>query len=614
MIVLDCEVYIDYFLVSFLQPATGKVVNFEMYEGCELNRRGVASVMANNLTVGFNSSGYDLLILVAALQEFSNEALKNLSDAIITSGKPHWQIARDNELRVPIKWDHIDIMPVAPGMSGLKIYGGRLHTKTMQDLPYDPAMSIGPTEREALVKYCINDLQMTAELFEKLRGNVELRVSMSEQYGMDLRSKSDAQIAETIIKSELEQSTGMTYRVNRNPNIKSVRYKDPRIIEFKTEQLKDVFAKILKQDFEIGKNGSVVMPDWLKKTRIEIEGAFYQMGIGGLHSNEKRQYVKRQQGWILEDRDVAAYYPNIILQQNISPEILGRPFLNVYKSLVDRRIGSKRHIARISREIGVKGGGSSELRKELAYQKTQDAVLKISINGAFGKLGSKYSVLYSPDLLIQTTITGQLGLLMLIEKLSLAGIKVLSANTDGLVLHYPEEQADTVETICFDWMLLTSFNLETTGYNAIASRDVNNYVAVGTDGSVKGKGLFTNTGLNKNPDFSIVARAAALQVSEGLDFRETIRGCDDVTQFVTVRQVNGGAIWRDSPLGRAVRFYISSEIASDECIHYVTNGNRVPKSAGARPLMILPDNLPSDINYKYYETETEKLLSEIGYL
>jgi len=28
---------------------------------------------------------------------------------------------------------------------------------------------------------------------------------MSEQYGMDLRSKSDAQIAETVIKSELHK-------------------------------------------------------------------------------------------------------------------------------------------------------------------------------------------------------------------------------------------------------------------------------------------------------------------------------------------------------------------------------------------------------------------------
>lgn len=591
MLVLDCEVYKDYFLISFLQPKTGKVVCFEMYDGCELNGRSISNIMSKNLTVGFNSIGYDLPIIVAVLQGFSNNALKKLSDEIITSGKPHWAIIRDNNLHAPTSWDHIDIIDVAPGMSGLKIYGGRLHTKTMQDLPYDPSMSIGAAERAELVKYCINDLQMTAELFEELLGNVELRVKMSEQYGMDLRSKSDAQIAETIIKSELEKETGKSYSENKKHGITSVRYNDPKIISFKTEQLQTVFDKILAQEFEIGKNGSVTMPDWLRKTHIEIDGASYQMGIGGLHSTEKRQYVKRQEGWVLEDRDVAAYYPNIILQQNLAPKLLGRPFIKVYKSLVDRRIKAKRE-----------------------KDKVADSVLKIAINGSFGKLGSKYSFLYSPDLLIQTTITGQLGLLMLIEKLTLAGIKVLSANTDGLVLYYPESETDTVESICFDWILTTSYILETTSYDAIASRDVNNYIAVGTDGSIKGKGLFAKTGLNKNPDFSIIAHAASLQVAQGIDYRQTIRQCQDATQFVTVRRVAGGAQWRDSYLGTAVRFYISNAVPCDECIHYVNNNNRVPKSAGARPLMVLPDSLPKDIDYKYYETETEKLLAEIGYL
>ena len=34
--------------------------------------------------------------------------------------------------------------------------------------------------------------------------------------------------------------------------------------------------------------------------------------------------------------------------------------------------------------------------------------LKIVVNGSFGKFGSRYSILYSPDLMLQVTITGQL--------------------------------------------------------------------------------------------------------------------------------------------------------------------------------------------------------------
>lgn len=591
MLVLDTEVYSNYFLLSFMHVKTGKVKTFEMYDGCDLERAAIVRTMSRHTTISFNGNNFDIPIIVAAIQGFDCASLKKLCDRIITSKTPAWRIARDAQLDTPADWDHIDTIEVAPGMVGLKIYGGRLHTKKMQDLPYAPDAIIGAAERKELRKYCVNDLIMTKELFETLRGNIDLRVKMSEQYGMDLRSKSDAQIAETIIKSELQAITGHNYRAPKLQADYSFKYQDPKIIKFETDQLKDIFDRILNERFTIGANGSVVMPQWLRDNKIEIDGASYQMGIGGLHSTESRQYVKCEQGYVLEDRDVAAYYPNIILQQGLAPETLGAPFLTVYKSLVDRRIQAKRE-----------------------KDKVTDAVFKIAINGSFGKLGSKYSALYAPDLLIQTTVTGQLGLLMLIERLALAGIKVLSANTDGIVLYYKQSDTNTVETIAFEWMLETSFNLETTSYRAIASANVNNYVAVKTNGDIKGKGLFTKTGLSKNPDFAIIAHAASLQVAQGIDYRQTIRQCQDATQFVTVRRVAGGAQWRDAYLGTAVRFYISNAVPCDECIHYVKNNNRVPKSAGSKPLMTLPDLLPDDIDYKYYETETEKLLAEVGYL
>ena len=55
-----------------------------------------------------------------------------------------------------------------------------------------------------------------------------------------------------------------------------------------------------------------------------------------------------------------------------------------------------------------------EAKAQLAMYQAEDSSKKIQINGSFGKLGSKYSLLYAPDLLLQTTITGQLALLMLI--------------------------------------------------------------------------------------------------------------------------------------------------------------------------------------------------------
>jgi DNA polymerase elongation subunit (family B) len=293
----------------------------------------------------------------------------------------------------------------------------------------------------------------------------------------------------------------------------------------------------------------------------------------------------------LADWDVASYYPNIILAQRLAPKHLGPDFLRVFEQIVDRRIAAKRSGDKVTADT-----------------------LKITINGAFGKLGSKYSFLYSPELLIQTTLTGQLALLMLIERMEGAGIKVVSANTDGIVLYGPRSFESAMEVVAWDWMLDTSFELERTDYRALASRDVNNYLAVKLDGSVKGKGVFAPAGLAKNPDCQIIYEAAAKRIATGVSIEQTIRNCRDVTKFVTVRRVTGGAVWNGENLGKAVRYYYATSVPSEQTINYAKNGNKVPKSQGCRPLMELPQELPSDIDYAVYELEAERLLCEVGYL
>ena len=74
----------------------------------------------------------------------------------------------------------------------------------MQDLPIEPNALISASQRALLREYCHNDLNTTKILYDALKPQIVLREQMSEQYNIDLRSKSDAQIAECIIKHELE--------------------------------------------------------------------------------------------------------------------------------------------------------------------------------------------------------------------------------------------------------------------------------------------------------------------------------------------------------------------------------------------------------------------------
>ena len=590
VVTIDVEIYKNYFLLSALNSANGSVRHLEIYDGKKLNHRVLLGIMNKYTTLSFNGNGFDLPIITAALAGWPVARLKALCDKIIQTHAPSWMICRDHDLSIPSSWNHIDIMDVAQGMASLKIYGGRLHAPTIQDLPIEPSALITPDQRGLLRDYCINDLKTTYSLFMSLSKQVDLRVSMSEQYGLDLRSKSDAQIAETIIKSELNKQTGKKYFAPKIEDGVTYKYQDPNIVTFKSDQLNDIFKEVLNIDFRLGANGALKMPPELAKAKITIGQGQYNMGIGGLHSCEKAQFVTANSDEHLLEVDVASYYPNIILQQGLAPKSMGDPFLKVYESIVDRRIAAKR-------------GGD----------KVTADTLKICVNGSFGKLGSKYSSLYAPELLLQTTVTGQLALLMLIEAFEDAGLQVYSANTDGVVVKCKSHQLDLLRNICFDWEMSTSYELEETHYRSLASRDVNNYLAVTTDGKFKRKGIFASGGLAKNPDCNICCTAVAELIANGIPISETIRQCVDISQFVVLRKVTGGAVWCGEYLGKAVRFYYSSDVGDETCIHYVKNNNRVPKSNGGKPIMTFPDDFPIDINYKKYIQISEDLLKGVGY-
>ncbi|NRC54199.1 hypothetical protein [Neoaquamicrobium sediminum] len=299
----------------------------------------------------------------------------------------------------------------------------------------------------------------------------------------------------------------------------------------------------------------MILPKALSEAKIKIGRGVYRLGIGGLHSSEKSTCHVAGDDYILVDRDVASYYPAIIINQNLHPKQMGFAFQKVYRSIVARRLNAKKDAKLAKEEIkqlkeALKGsnsnGGPSLMEERLAEllavadEATVSAdSLKITINGSFGKFGSKWSALYAPQLLIQTTITGQLSLLMLIHRLERAGIEVVSANTDGIVIKCHRDDVELMERIIRKWEADTRFETEATEYAALYSRDVNNYIAVKPDGSAKRKGVYGTTTLDKNPQNEICADAVVAFLTKKTPLHKTIRDCRDITKFVTVRTVQG---------------------------------------------------------------------------
>jgi hypothetical protein len=583
-ITLDCEVYSNYFLAQFKDHASGKTIAIEKYNNSTLDRSALIGILERNVTIGFNSLSYDLPIIAYALTGASNQQIKKLSDEIVMNGDAPWQTLRKYDLEIPMDWEHIDIKDPSPGvMVGLKTYGARLGAKRLQDLPIDPSETINETQRKELKAYCENDLDVTWLLYQNVKHEIDLRAKMSDQLGKDLRSFGGAKVAKEYFLSRLglKNVKPVTYKKGHK-----IKYAAPSFIKFESKELQQVLHNVQNADYEIKDTGHIELPKEIGTT-ITFDGAKYKFGIGGLHSQESAQTVEECENYALDMRDVTSFYPSIILGEKLYPKTLGIKFLNIYDDVFKTRVSAK------------KSGDKY----------TADS-LKLVLNSSFGLFGNKFSPLYSPDLLLAVTLTGQLSLLMLIEMLKNIGVKTVSANTDGIAIYYPRTLKNEVDTICFDWELTTGYGLETEVYKGIYSASVNTYLGLEPNGKFKAKGLFADSILTTNPQFNVCVDAVKAFIRDGIKLEQTIEACTDVSRFLCVRSVKGGAVWRNQYLGKTVRWYWSTD---GESILYKTNGNKVAKSDYSTPLMELPNKLTDNIDYQRYVNEAREILKSIGY-
>lgn len=631
--VFDTECYRNYWGIAFRDVNSGRIVRLRRTPNEELDRKRLAKILRNWRVVSFNGIGYDMPMVALAMTGATNAQLKRASDTIILTDMRPWQFFDEYGIAIPDFIDHIDLQAVSPGspqMPSLKIYAGRLHSKRMQDLPFDVDAVLTDDQIVVLEDYHVNDLEVTHDKFKELEPQIELRAQMSEQYGTDLRSKSDAQVAEAVIKTEIERITGKrVYKPDVRPGV--FKYVAPAYIKFQTPEMREILRKITTSNMTVNQKGVVLMPEWLEKAEIKIGDSVYRMGIGGLHSSESGVTRLSDDASVLRDRDVTSYYPSIILNNKLYPKHLGPVFLQVYRSIFERRVAAKNRAGELGERIkalNVKlttDNDPDKLREQIAEltRQQRDAhntseTLKIVLNGSFGKFGSPYSTLYSPNLMIQTTVTGQLAVLMLIEELELRGFSVVSANTDGFVTRVPNDRRDLFNAIMLDWEWSTGFGTEETEYAALYSRDVNNYISITTDGKVKRKGAFAPAGpgqkgaagMKKNPSCEIATDAVIAYLKDGVPIQETIRYNEDIRKFVTVQRVTGGAEKDGTYIGKAIRWYYSTD--TNTAITRAQNGNLVPRSMGAMPCLELPDEFPEDMDYAWYEREAIAILQDFG--
>lgn len=593
-LIFDTETFRNLFLIAFKHIKTGHVLTLTM----PFDTNMLDWILRNYIVIGFNSFKYDLPLAWASVYHQDGQKLKYLSNDLI-QGMWRDEASRQYRFELP-HTKQIDLIEVCPLRGSLKLYAARLHSKRILDLPWVDQQTLEDWQVPITIDYCINDLDNTQMLFENLTEQLALRQSLSEEYLQDVMSKSDAQIAEVVIGAELRKIRGRSVpRPSFRPG-KIYKYKAPPNLVFKTQYMRDVLQQVENAEFKIDYRGYIIRPDEINNFKVNIGNATYRMGIGGLHSSESNVAHLADDDHLLVDRDVAGYYPSITIQTNLYPNHLGPDFLKVYKKLVARRLEAKRN-------------------KNMAVSEN----LKVTVNGTFGKTGSPHSILYAPEVIIQILLSGQLYLLMIIESLELAGIEVVSANTDGFLMRCPRQLETAMLAIIREWEQTTGFETEETRYQAVYARDVNAYLAIKQDGSVKGKNIFYDPwrqGSNekdkywrfqKNPTCQICVEAVEKHITKGTPLRATVEACNDITRFVAIKNVTGGAHWDGHYLGKVVRWYYAKDVKGT--INYINSNRIVGDTEGAKPLMDLPDNFPDDIDLDRYVKRCEDMLKEMGY-
>lgn len=474
-----------------------------------------------------------------------------------------------------------------------------------------------------MADYNDNDVYIVAELIRMNQEEVLLRYRISEEYKVDVFSASRSTIADKVIVKLYSKYTGLHPKVFidtktiRRKIVVSEILSDK--IAFSTPELNDILSDIRSLTLH-GEKGKF-------DREFTFMGTSYTIATGGLHSNEIPAVYVEDSDNIIVDRDVASYYPNMIRSLKVCQKhLIPKAWFRIADTIVDERLEHK-HLAKD------KSLDSMERDKHA----TAAACLKIVANaGIFGKMGSEKSFLCDKKAMYQVTINGQLFLLMLIEKLELAGIHVISANTDGIVTIVPRELEQTADDICHWWEKHLGLELEFTYYTKYVTEGVNSYLTVKRGGSSKFKGrmnpkMFLED-LSKGYNSPIVAKCVTEYFINGTPVMETLRNAKSILDFCRTQNVNhkyrlefthvvDGKI-RTDVVQRNTRFYISSTGGTLMKVESMgwneRNEEQVKKSslcAGQRVSIcnIVDDTDISElnVNYLYYYNEAMAIIEPI---
>lgn len=259
---------------------------------------------------------------------------------------------------------------------------------------------------------------------------------------------------------------------------------------------------ILKKPKKVRVNKKSYWGCWkvAENLNVVVDGFRFDFGTGGIHGSLENKIARSTKKYKLIDADVSSMYPNIAISNRVYPEHLTEKFCDIYEDVYNQR-------------------------KSFAKGTAENAMLKLALNSVYGDSNNKYSVFYDPKYTMNITINGQLSLCLLAEKLlTIEGLKIIQVNTDGVTVAVPIDKEEEYNKITSLWQTQVKLQLEFADYSKMLIRDVNNYIAVYTNGKIKRKGAYQyeDLGWHQNHSALVIPKAAEAAMLHGKDIAEFV--------------------------------------------------------------------------------------------
>lgn len=607
IIIYDLEVYKNCFLGKFYNVSTRKMKTY----GLEQALLDEIILNPNIVLVGYNNDFYDDLLLKyiakgkktkasmfsTQTQEVTEFDLYKLSVKIIEEGRDSVEVR--NLSFEPTVFESIDLKALLDPLPGLKKLEIIMRYHTVQDLPIDPHEEVPDELIGPLGIYCENDVMATHYLYEHFaKPHIELRYYLQDKFNLEesLTSLSEARTAEKILSTVYCRDKLTTPWAIRNgiTNLTEVALENciPPWVEFQTEELSTLLEELRGEVLPLKKSGHV-NGEGIKKL-VTIAGRDYQMGVGGLHSVDNANcYHPVKNGYRLIDADVTSYYPSILLRDDLYPRRYEHHWTTFYRQIYDDRVSEK-----------------------AAGNKLQADALKIVLNATFGKFGSVYSTFYDPQLMTRVTLTGQLALLMLIENMVMAGITVVSANTDGILVKIEDDlEYELFLGECQQWEHHTKFDLEYNEYERFCQRDVNNYTALTVDGDIKNKGVFAPEIDRGKPMHFVKAPIVQKAARDWLLFDKPIEFTEDFYDYLfSFSGTRAFTVYLDEDVIQKTNRWYRSTTEENLLRKFGgknQNWNKIPDGKNIKIANNIEQNvIPEDLDFDYYTAKIVKLIED----